>query len=354
MKKWFKRSGEKGKVVAKKPSKEKRPVGERKIVFSRRKASKVAAILLFSVIGLSLLFNVIFFTKYQAIRNSAKAAEREIEEQLDQVKESDLLNSRSVVVFAEDFLRQYFTIPKDEEGRTTRQDRLQEYFISGFDTGSLENISEFKGERTINSMRFLENERINAEQTKVNFIVSYNITETVIVEETVKKKKKVKDDGKEKEKVVEEVVEKEEPKTISNIVEIAVPITTDGQGFAVYDYPNITKRDLKSNVKFEEQELAGEELTPTEREALQGFLEDFFTSYGVSDEKLPFMANVENGLSNQTFQEVNIRSSAKQEGMYETVVDVQYQNSETSLSSFYTYHLTLERDKNTYFITNLE
>lgn len=338
----------------KQPPKERRPVGERRIAFSRRKASKLAALLLFSVVGLSLLFNVIFFTKYQAIRNSAKAAEREIQAQLQQVQDADLLSSRSVVVFAEDFLRQYVTIPQEEEGRTARQDRLQKYFVSGFDIGSLENISEFKGERTIRSMRFLDHERVNAEQTKVTFIVSYDITEVTVVEETVKKKKKVKEDGKEKEKEVQEVVEKEVPKTVSNTVEIAVPITTDGQGFAVYDKPNMTKRDLKGNVSFEEPELEGDDLTPTERKQLQTFLNDFFTSYGVSDEKLPFMANVDSGLSDQTLQDVTIRDAVRRDGAYEAVVDVQYQHSETSLSSFYTYRLTLERDKNSYFITSLD
>lgn len=359
MKKLFqkKKKGER-KPGFKKTKEPKQKVGKRGLTFSRKKAAKTASILFFSVIGFSLVFNVIFFSKYQVIRNSAKAAENRINNQLQQVKNSDMLNSHAAVVYTEDFLKIYFAIPRSKEEREKRLSNLESYFVPGFDIGNIENIKDFNGERKLKSLTFIENERISKTQAKIHFLASYEITQITVREEKVKEKVEDKKDkkGKKTTKVVEKVVKKEEPQTFQNSAEIVVPVTSDGEGFAVYQNPNIIQRDLKSNVKYTEEKLAGEELTSIDSQRLKNFLEEFFTSYGVSDEKLPFMAKVKSGLKDQVFKSVTIRQSVRntENDTFKAIVDVEYQNKQTAITSVYTYDLELEKENNKFFITSIQ
>jgi Conjugative transposon protein TcpC len=325
----------------------------RKIPFSRKKATRTASILFFSVILLSLVFNVIFFSKYQSIRNSVKAQEQSIQEKLHQVKNSDMLQSHSIVVFTEDFLRHYVNIPQEDDERKKRLDTLSTYFVDGFDINRLDDLKDFKGTRTLKELQYIETERLSPREANIHFLANYEITEIMVREEKVQKKTKVTEDGKEVEKTVEETVQKEEPKTVSYSVQIVVPVITNGEGYAVYQNPHFIERDLKANIKMDEKVLQGDTITASERKQIESFLIEFFTSYGVSDEKLPFMAEVERGLQDQIFESLNIRQMVNEQGTYKAIVDVQYQHKETSLSSLYTYELVLTKENHKYFIKSI-
>lgn len=330
------------------------PKDKRQIPFSRRKATKTASILFFSVIFLSLLFNVIFFSKYDSIRDSVKAQENSIQDQLKQVKNSDSLNSHSVVVFTGEFLQNYINIPKEENRRKDRIEELTTYFVNGYDIKRLGEIEEFKGSRKLKELEYVQTERVSKNEAKIHFYVTYDITEITVREEKVKTTQEVKEKGKKVKKPVEKIVKKETPKTISNSVEIVVPVTTDGEGYAVYQNPNLIERDLKSNIQAEDKELEGEQVTATEQRQIEQHLKEFFTSYGVSDEKLPYMAEVERGLQNQIFKSLIIRQAVNEDGIFKVLVDVQYQNKETSLNGLYTYELELTSENNKYFIESIQ
>ncbi|AQT87073.1 Conjugative transposon protein TcpC (plasmid) [Paenibacillus larvae subsp. larvae] len=311
------------------PRKKEKGVGTRRISFSRAKAHRIASIVLFSVMSLSIIFNMIFFTKYQSIRNSAKAAEANINEQLEQAKSLDKLNSHSAVVFTEKFLQTYFGIPKQKEERTKRLDELSSYYISGFDVKGSELIGQFSGERKATKLQYVDTERISKDQAKIHFKVTY-----------------------------ESIQEREEASAtpIQNTVEIVVPITTDGKGFAVYQNPNIIQTDLRSTIKWKEPKITGDDVSASELSGLRTFLTEFFTSYGISDEKLPFMGQTKIGLHNQILKSVVIQKAYREEqkdSKIKVVVDVQYQEKGTDIQNFYTYELELRKDNNSYFITKL-
>ncbi|WP_160807683.1 conjugal transfer protein [Virgibacillus salexigens] len=341
-------------VSSKKNVKPKKEKLTREIAFSREKVRKIISLTVFSIICLSLLFNIIFFSKYQSIKNSVQASESHIEDELNQVEEGDVGYSDSVIPFTEDFLTAYYNIPRENEKRDQRLETLNNYFVSGFDTTTLETIEDFKGDRKINSLRYIETEQLGNNKMNVHFDVSYEITEIEIVEEEVEKE--VKDDkDKDKKKKVTEVVEKEKPKTIKDSVEIVVPVVTNGQGYAVADNPSLTSRDLTANIKDQNDSIEGEDVSTTERENIKSFLNEFFTSYGTSDEKLPFMANVEKGLTGKILSSATIQDVAvNNEGDYQIIADVVYQNEETSFNSTYTYYLIASKEKNSYFIDEIK
>ncbi|MGD6793829.1 conjugal transfer protein [Metabacillus indicus] len=303
---------------------------KRRLSYSSKNAAKTASILFFSVMFLSLLFNVVFFTKYQTIRNSVKASEKNIHDQLKEVENTNLLYSDSIEVFTEDFLKSYLTVPKDEKERQERKGELSEYFVSGFDLKRVSNLKDFKGERRVTDLQYIDTKYLSNREAKVKFQTVYEITE------------------------VQEKDGRTIPKTTKYETNIIVPVTSNGKGFAVYQNPNMIKEDLKTTMSYEGKMPDGEPVTSTQTKLLESFLNDFFTSYGVSDEKLPFMADVTGGLEDQTLQDVNVREAVKVDSEYTVNADVHYQNSESSMSDLYSYELKLEKENNKFFITQIE
>lgn len=298
------------------------------------------------LIGLSVFFNFVFFSKYQNISNTVSAGEERIDSKLLEVDETDWNLSDAVVPFTEDFLRAYYNVPRDKEEREKRQQNLSKYFVNGFDVSRLEVLEDFDGVRNLKSMRFVEIDYSDRQNMNVHFYVTYEVTEYETVEKEVTKGK-----GDEKKK---ETVKEEEANTVSDSVEIVVPIVTDGEGYAVKENPSLTNRELTANISIDETQLEGDEVSSTEKEQLEVFLSEFFTSYGVGDEKLPFMAAVENGLKGKIFDSLVIRDSKQQDnGEYQVIVDVVYQNEETSFNSMFTYYLTISKEKNNYFVDEI-
>ncbi|MDN4072905.1 conjugal transfer protein [Fictibacillus terranigra] len=305
---------------------------KRQLSYSRTAATKTACILFFSVISLSLLFNIIFFTKYQSIRNSVRASEQNVHHQINQVDQTNLLQSDAIQVFTEDFIRTYLTVPKEENARQARTEELSKYFVSGFDLKRVSEYQDFKGERQLKRLKYFDTKHISRKEAKVRFQVQYEIAE---LNGTKKKGKPV-------------------PKITQHQIDVVVPVTSNGKGFAVYQSPNIVQQDLKDTMSYEAQPLEGKEVTSIERKHLHSFLNEFFRSYGVSDEKLPFMADLDEGLQNQLLQDVEIRQAVKNDSTYRVKADVYYQNSETSMTDLYSYELKLERENEKFFITHFE
>ncbi len=305
----------------KKPVKKKENLS-REIRFSRDRVRKAVSWFIFLLIFASLFFNVIFFSKYQTIRNNVQASEDRIDEKLYKVEEREVGFSDAVESFGEDFLEVYYNVPAEKESREKRLDTLRNYFVSGFKIEDLESLEDFKGSRSLTDLRYLETKQIDTNKANLVFEVSYEI--------------KDKD-------------------TVSDSVQIVIPVVSDGKGFAVYEKPSLTSRDFTSDITLDDTSLEGDDVSSTEKEQLDTFLHEFFTSYGVSDEKLPFMANLERGLKRKVLSSAVIRDSAiNEEGVYQLVVDVLYQNEETTFNSMYTYYLEATKDKNNYFIENIK
>lgn len=320
---------------------------DREIRFSRTKVRKVLTITIFGVIFLSLFFNLIFFMKYQTIRNNVEASENKIDDQLHEVENRKEGFTDSVVSFGQDFLNEYYNVPESPEDREKRLDDLNTYYVNGFKTSDLERLEEFKGSRSLTDARYMETEYMGDNKANLIFEVRYKIKEIEMVEKEVTKK----DGDKEK----KETVKEEETNEVKETEQIVVPVVTDGEGYAVTGKPSLVNRRYVSDITLDDQPLEGDDLTSTENKQLKESLTEFFTSYGVSDDKLPFMANVEQGLKGQIFNDLTIKNVAKQEnGNYQIIADVIYQNEETSFTSVYTYYLVGSKENDKYFIESIK
>ncbi|WP_163531445.1 conjugal transfer protein [Halobacillus ihumii] len=319
----------------------------REIRFSRTKVRKVLTITIFGVIFLSLFFNLIFFMKYQTIRNNVEASENKIDDQLQEVENRKEGFTDSVVFFGKNFLSAYYNVPESPEEREKRLDDLNTYYVNGFQTSDLNRLEEFKGSRSLIDARYMRTEYLGDNKANLIFEVRYEITEIETVEKEVTKK-----DG---DKKKTEIVKEEKPTTIKETEQIAVPVITDGEGYAVTGKPSLVHHRYTSDITLENPSLKGDDLTSAEKEQLKSFLTDFFTSYGVSDEKLPFMADVERGLNGHIFNDLVLQEVVQKEnGNYQIIVDVSYQNEETSFKSVYTYYLVGTKENDKYFIESMK
>ncbi len=339
------------KVNSNKPSKVKQEKNSnRQVAFSKKKTRKIASFLVFGVMTISLLFNVIHFSKVQTIRNMVQASYEEIDEQVKGIEVGSLIDSQKLVVYTDDFVQEYINLPKGQEEREERIDKLRSYFIAGFDVSNLENTSEFVGSRSIDRIRFLDVNRTDSHEAKVHYLVSYKVTEIEEIE-TEKVKKEKDEDGQTKEVKETDIVEEE--KVTEYDVELIVPVVTDGEGFAVTNHPSLISSDIKADIQYKQSPLEGEDTTAREREALTPFLNDFFTAYGLSDEKLAFMADVDQGLTNKVYEELNITDSVRNDNEYILRVQVTFRDRETSLLSVYSYELLISEQNRRFFVQDI-
>lgn len=333
-------------------SKTSTPPSQRKVAFSKTKTRKVASYLVFGVMIVSLLFNVIHFSKVQTIRNTVQASYEEIEQQVSNVQSGNFIESPILNVYTRDFVSEYMNISADKEEREQRLDELESYFVSGFDVSSLEDTSEFAGSRKATSIRLLDIKRTGQNEADVHYLVAYDITET---EEVEKKITKEEGEGEDKKEVTETVMEEEERVT-SHDIEMVIPVTTDGEGFAITGYPSLTNSNIKSTIQYEPSALEGADTTSQEREVLGEFLTEFFTSYGISDETLSFMANVDRGLSHKVYQEHQLMESVKDSdnGEFVVRVNVTYRDQETSIAAIHSFLMSISEENGRFFVQSIQ
>lgn len=330
-------------TTSRKPKKQKeaKPKSSRQVAFSKRKTAKIASFTIVGIMIASLFFNVVHFSKVQTIRNGVAASQGEVTEQLQKLEQGNLLESHSLVVYAEDFLKRYINIPSSEEDQQSRVDQLGQYFVSGFDVNTIEELTEFNGYRSLDYAEFIEVNRESNTEANVHFRVGYEIVETIEREETETRIEED-DDGEEEE--IEETVIVEEEVTKSNAAEIVVPVVTDGEGFAVTGNPSISTRNMMSTIDYEADPLPGEDATTAETDAIVSFLEEFFPSYGESDERLAFMANLDEGLTDKVFEAVNVNDvTVDEDDLYHVRASVHFRDAETNVSNVYDFEMVISQ-----------
>lgn len=335
--------------------------GERNIKLSKTVVQRIVSWSIIGLILLSLLFNVIFFSKYNSISSNVQAQQSEIEKELTQVEENEIHSSDKVIFYTEQFLREYINISADEEKRASQNEKLQTYFYDGFDVNELYNINDFNGSRTLKDMNYVERSVDENKIIDIIFEVTYDITSTPNLSDDDKAKmeseikSKVEDDDDIDDDDVDDEVQKrlnkqieEQTSTQEHTTLIRVPIMAVNSGYAVIDNPNEVDTELYANVKEDdvvEREYKGEEMTQSEISELDTTLNDFFTAYGQDDENVRLISNFDGGLGNKKLVEYDVLNAfsfnENDQSKVTAIVDVQYQDENTNLITTHNYTVTL-------------
>lgn len=335
--------------------------GERNIRLSKRAVQRIVSWSLIGLILLSLLFNVIFFSKYNNISSNVKAQQNEIEEELNQVEQNEVHSSDKVIFYTKQFLRDYINISADDDERANHREKLKSYFYNGFDVNDLYNINDFNGERTLKDMNYVERSIDKNKIIDIVFEVTYEIESTPGLSEDDKESLEreiesevKKDDDIEDDEVDEEVkkrMDKEvDEQTSSNeyTTLIKVPIMAMNNGYTVIDNPKEIDTELYASVSEDDvvsRDYQGEEMSKSEIAELDTTLNDFFTAYGQDDENVRLISNFDGGLGNKELIEYDVLQAfsfnENDQTKVTALVDVKYQDEDTNLITTHNYTVTL-------------
>lgn len=313
----------------------------RKLAFSTSKVQKIVSWSIIALIIISVLFNVIFLVKYNNIQSTVKSEREQVQNELNQMGNNVENKSDKAQYFTERFLKDYFTIPKEDDERNKHIDGMSKYFYKGFDVEDLYNLDNFDGSREYISSEYVSKHIKSDNEVVLYYDVKYK---NVIIEQEEKKETEGKD--KKGKKDVEKPSEEE--------TQVAVTLKGKNGGYAVVDNPKLTSQKLHSYVTEEDiQQDDKNDNTLTSDSNFKSSIKEFLTAYGTSDDKLSLLSSYDKGLSNQTLVDYQILNSYQDNKNYKAKVFVTYKDK-SGVESNYTYNLILSKQKDKYYIEKVE
>lgn len=318
----------------------------RKLSFSTNKVQKIVSWSLILIILVSILFNLIFFVKYNSIQSTVKSEREEVQKELSQSGNNTENKSDKAQYFTETFLKDYFTIPKEDTERNKHLDEMSKYFYKGFDIDNLYNLDSFEGSREYVSSEYVT-KHIKSDNEVVLY---YNVKYKNVTIEQEEKQITVGKGKKKKEKTVTEDVEKPQEEQ----TQIAVTLKGKNGGYAIIDNPKLTSEKIHSDIT--ENDIDKDDKnnsTLTSDSNFKSSVQEFLKAYGSSDDKLSLLSNYDKGLSNQTLKDYQILSSYQEGKNYKAKVFATYKDK-SGIESNYTYKLILSKQKDKYFVEKVE
>uniref|UniRef100_UPI00248AC64A conjugal transfer protein n=1 Tax=Mammaliicoccus vitulinus TaxID=71237 RepID=UPI00248AC64A len=248
--------------------------------------------------------------------------------------------------FTEKFLKDYFTIPKEDDERNKHLDGISKYFYKGFDVEDLYNLDSFDGSREYISSEYVSKHI----KTDNEVVLYYNVKYKNVSIEQEEKKETVGKGKKKKEKTVTKDVEK----PTEEETQVAITLKGKNGGYAVVDNPKLTVQKLHSDIT--EDDIEKDDKNDNNLTADNNFkssVKEFLTAYGTSDDKLTLLSSYEKGLGNQSLEDYQILSSYQDGKKYKAKVFATYKDK-TGIESNYTYNLILSKQKDKYYVEKVE
>lgn len=318
----------------------------RKLAFSTSKVQKIVSWSIIALIIISVLFNVIFFVKYNNIQSTVKSEREQVQNELNQSGNNVENKSDKAQYFTERFLKDYFTIPKEDDERNKHIDGMSKYFYKGFDVEDLYNLDNFDGSR-----EYISSEYVSKHIKSDNEVVLYYDVKYKNVSIEQEEKKETVGKGKDKK---EKTVKKDVEKPSEEETQVAVTLKGKNGGYAVVDNPKLTSQKLHSDVTEEDiKQDDRNDNTLTSDSNFKSSIKEFLTAYGTSDDKLSLLSSYDKGLSNQTLVDYQILNSHQDNKNYKAKVFVTYKDK-SGVESNYTYNLILSKQKDKYYIEKVE
>ncbi|GGJ67677.1 conjugal transfer protein [Virgibacillus salexigens] len=229
--------------------------------------------------------------------------------------------------YLRDFVREYINVENDPESLEQRKAALQDYMVIHTGGGKQE-LYEVTGD--IQGTRELKNQRLFSLKEKENeSIFQYEVTYTSVANNT------------------------NERQTLL----LNVPVVTENNRFAVVSEPYFTQVDnLQGNIEVEEEAESFETYTGAEQEAIQDFLNDFFTAYasGNSDNLAYMMDEPETLQGAFRFQEIMDLQLEQQEEGFVAHVQVRMLDEVTQLSYEIDAKMLITKQQNHYYVEEMK
>ncbi|MBC1374200.1 conjugal transfer protein [Listeria sp. FSL L7-1699] len=336
-----------GKITREKKEKRKLPKGKKK----SGKGTRITIWLCIILIALSGVFAYLKSTKVEVAtaKNTSKIASLQKEKP---VKKISAYQSNKLLLFTNDFLEQYITVPEDVDGRTMRTESLSKLYAKEL---KQDDLSNFEGYRELKSKTYF-----STIEYKDMAVVQYDITynNVSLVEKERKKKEKYKDGKTEK---IREVVEKYQEKEIKEVhTLINIPVRSINGAYSVIENVFFTQVPKlytnKANAVENKMDVEQEpEISATEKDEAEAFLQDFFKRYASSSvDDLAYMMKKPEALNGlKEFQEIIYFKAYEQKKQTLIKVSVVFKDIDSTMTNTEDFSLTLSKKDGKYFIEKL-
>lgn len=359
---FIKSKGKKDKETRKEPKLPKQKInGERNIKLSKNGVQKIVSWTIIILIFTSVLFNLIFFSKYDSISSNVQAQQEEVRKELNEVEENEIYASDKVIYFTEQFLNDYMNINSDDDVRNEQQKDLEKYFHNGFEVNELYNVNDFNGSRELIDIDYVERTVDSDRVIDIVFEVTYKLTSTPNMSDDdmtgleTEIRNEVENDDDVDDDDVDEVVNNrvenevdENTTTEKHTTLIQVPVMAVNDGYTIIDKPNEIDTQLIADVNEDdlvERSYEGEEMSQSQISELDTTLNDFFTAYGQDNENVRLISNFDGGIGNKELVEYDVLNAfaytEEEQSEVTAIVDVQYQDTDSNLITTNNYTVTL-------------
>lgn len=359
---FIKSKGKKDKETRKEPKLPKQKInGERNIKLSKNGVQKIVSWTIIILIFTSVLFNLIFFSKYDSISSNVQAQQEEVKKELNEVEENEIYASDKVIYFTEQFLNDYMNINSDDDVRNEQQKDLEKYFHNGFEVNELYNVNDFNGSRELIDIDYVERTVDSDRVIDIVFEVTYKLTSTPNMSDDdmagleTEIRNEVENDDDVDDDDVDEVVNNrvenevdENTTTEKHTTLIQVPVMAVNDGYTIIDKPNEIDTQLIADVNEDdlvERSYEGEEMSQSQISELDTTLNDFFTAYGQDNENVRLISNFDGGIGNKELVEYDVLNAfaytEEEQSEVTAIVDVQYQDTDSNLITTNNYTVTL-------------
>ena len=359
---FIKSKGKKDKETRKEPKLPKQKInGERNIKLSKNGVQKIVSWTIIILIFTSVLFNLIFFSKYDSISSNVQAQQEEVKKELNEVEENEIYASDKVIYFTEQFLNDYMNINSDDDVRNEQQKDLEKYFHNGFEVNELYNVNDFNGSRELIDIDYVERTVDSDRVIDIVFEVTYKLTSTPNMSDDdmagleTEIRNEVENDYDVDDDDVDEVVNNrvenevdENTTTEKHTTLIQVPVMAVNDGYTIIDKPNEIDTQLIADVNEDdlvERSYEGEEMSQSQISELDTTLNDFFTAYGQDNENVRLISNFDGGIGNKELVEYDVLNAfaytEEEQSEVTAIVDVQYQDTDSNLITTNNYTVTL-------------
>ncbi|KMY41485.1 conjugal transfer protein [Peribacillus loiseleuriae] len=337
--------------------------GRKKILKDERrlKSSRFNGRLVFSFLFWAVLVGVIFST-FQSwsrtgfLNEKVNGYQNEAMAQIANLNEVGFANSPAGEEYASTFIATYINVSNDQKQREERAKALQSFLAEGLEVGKLENLSEFKGKRVLNSASLYDVKDVSEAAASYMYRIEYELFKIVEKKEQVEVKKK-NNEGQ------EEVV-KEEKVTIAGESlgkkqqMIVVRLGTDGNSFNVIEQPYYQAIPSATRLTAITDKTDQAQRNTRVESDLKQFSTQFFTSYTTNTiEEMSYLMETPESLKDlyeyKGLEDFVVYDREK-EGQYMVKSLVLLQEANTGLQSKHPFTLVVSKQNNKYYVQELK
>ncbi|EPX7433214.1 conjugal transfer protein [Listeria monocytogenes] len=260
--------------------------------------------------------------------------------------------SNKMLLFTNEFIEKYINVSANQDERALRTETLTKLYAKEL---KQDDLSGFEGYRELKSKTYFSTIEYE-DYAVVQYDVTYN--NIILVEKERKKEEKYKEGDIEKTREVVEKYKEEEVKEVRALIN--VPVKSHNQAYSVIENVYFTQIPQLSTNKINAVENRMEteqepEISASEKEEVDTFLQDFFKRYSNSSvDDLEYMMKKPEALNGlKEYQEMIYFKAYEQKSEILVKVSVVFKDTDTTMTNTEDFTLTLSKKDNKYFIEKL-